>query len=64
MKAQNCWTSRFASMKTRLEAELAEAQERVTRIEQELDALEAEAQGPSPSMVRWLRANEKVSKVS
>jgi hypothetical protein len=61
MKSTNCWTSRFASLKTRLEAELKETQDKVARIEAEIDALEAEAQGPSPSMVRWLRANENIS---
>ncbi len=61
MKNKNCWTPRFQAMKTRLEAELAEAQDRVARIGQELEAIEAEAQGPSPSMVRWLRANENIS---
>jgi uncharacterized protein YlxW (UPF0749 family) len=61
MKSTNCWTNRFQALKVRLEAELREAQERVTRLEAEIDAVEAESLSTSPSMVRWLRANEKVS---
>ena len=62
MKKENCWTSRFTGMKTRLAEERDLLRKQVARLSEEISAVEAELEGPTgPSMVRWLRANERVS---